>query len=413
MDALKRAEKARQEQAEQADAVGEGTEPGKEQELTLDPLSPSQILRTEALFADTKSLDQEKLPWDIGDTGESATVEDIADGKPAAAKADVKSDSELSDASLSMDFGKLSLDDDTSATLPSMKSAQRSVDDYFDGTHSMSMSMEQIRDARQDAEESGPHKADHLAGTRSDATTKQTARAVFDSKLVRPSASRRVATVVLPLLVLALITGAGFMYWDQLLELVNGKPSLVNTPPRRQMNAAPQVTVSVPAAAPEAASGAAKPAPAPANPSVQASAQPDSSQPISGTVVPAREPVAKVEEPSPPTQPVAVEATDGSQATKPTAAQIDAAAVKDESLQSMADQALAQALPAAPVDLAAQLRKLNPEGTAQQAPVSFRITRKRSTNHVHKDTLNAYAAFQAGDNARAMALYRKVVETQT
>ena len=32
--------------------------------------------------------------------------------------------------------------DDTAATLPSIKSARASVDDYFDGTHSVSMSMD-------------------------------------------------------------------------------------------------------------------------------------------------------------------------------------------------------------------------------------------------------------------------------
>ncbi len=398
MDALKRAEKARQAQAEKPGDSGE--ESGTEQELSLDPLDPSQILRPEVESAQ----------------GEPSTDQDPEGDESQSPAPDGSRGAEDSALSQSMDFGDLSLDD-TSATLPSMKSAQRSVDDYFDGTHSMSMSMEPVRMALEEEPADGAPSADHLAGTRSDATTKETARAVFDAKAAAPPRSRRVfSQVVLPLLVLALISAAGFMYWDQMLsqvmKIVDGEPSLVTKRPPLPVPsppvAAPAPSVSEPVQAARPGQQAPQPAPAPVAvaPGSEIAVQPAGQPPLSATLVTLDTPpgASAVPTETPPEAPAPrADATQTATAAEESQAGGDA-------LQAMADQALLEAMPAAPVDLSAELRKLEPDSTAVRAPVSFRITRNRRPKHVNKDLLQAYEAFQQGANERAMTAYRRVLK---
>ena len=55
---------------------------------------------------------------------------------------------------LSLEYGDVPLED-TASTLPSMRAAQRSVQDYFDGTQSVSMSMEGVDDAMEAEQAAG------------------------------------------------------------------------------------------------------------------------------------------------------------------------------------------------------------------------------------------------------------------
>ncbi len=424
MDALKRAEKARQAQADDSGGPGGESDDGHEPELTLDPLDPSQPL--ESVKAKEAVEPPVALDLSLDSTGDGVAL-DVEQGT-----ADAGPRTDESDMSQSMDFGDLSLDD-TSATLPSMKSAQRSVDDYFDGTHSMSMSMEQVRTAIEEEEASGAHSKADLSATRSGTTSKQTARVVFDAKAVAPPRSGRVISmVVLPLLVLALVAGGGFVYWDELLKLVEDKPSLVVKRPQQPAPPPPAVPAvpAVPAAPATPAMAAADQSPPPqimaaadsateqqnqqANqpavtvevpPAPIPPAQSSSSEQQSGTLV---EAVPDIEASAATPDPAAAEvvSTEPAQAVEP----VQTSEAEAENLQAMADQALREALPTAAVDLPAKLRDLESAGAPRPGPVSFKITRNRKPDRVHKDLLKAYEAFQQGANERAMAAYRKVLK---
>jgi len=414
MDALKRAEKARQAQAEKADASEGESESGASQELSLDPLDPSQFQDQEAIAAAATppAADVDFALQADAPIPPAAATEDVADDRPEA-----QPESEDGAVSMSMDFGDLSLDD-TSATLPSMKSAQRSVDDYFDGTHSMSMSMEKVRTAMEEGEEQAGPATDPLPGTRSDATTKQTARAVFNAKTRPPSGSSRVVSlVVVPLLVLALIIGAGFVYWDQLLKYVDTSPSLVvkrpPPPPAPATNSVAQAPESGQAASTTTMAANTLPAtPQSPQPNTQPEPSPapaDSSTSLSGTLV-AGNPLPTAGEATTDTAATTTKVPSESGQEAASAAATGESQDAGDNLQAMADQALREATENVPVDLQAQLRKHNAAAGASSDPLSLRITHHRRADRVHKDLMQAYEAFQKGANDRAMAAYRKALK---
>jgi tetratricopeptide (TPR) repeat protein len=101
--------------------------------------------------------------------------------------------------------------EDTSATLPSLKAVQASVDSYFDGTDSISVSMER------------PTPPDYVEDTNTTMTGKRlgeeveaqlAAQRVFDSKPpAMPSSGRSSRVLVLVILPLFLLVGAGTSFW--------------------------------------------------------------------------------------------------------------------------------------------------------------------------------------------------------
>ena len=113
--------------------------------------------------------------------------------------------------------------EDTSATLPSIKAAQESVEDYFDGTRSISMSMGSV---------DGAISEDTVTGERStvDTSRRQSARAMFDAKAARRQRTSWAAVLLIPLVVLALLAGGGFYFWDTLIATFVGGPTVASLP---------------------------------------------------------------------------------------------------------------------------------------------------------------------------------------
>ena len=144
MDALRKAEKSRQAEAARTQKEEDPSATGG---FSLDPLdtplevptdSSPEVARASAGIPtpEVKSEDSMNLDFDDGALSGTGSSEDsVVEQYP---------DDMLSPLSL---VDEHALSDDTSASMPSRKEPQASVDSYFDGTHSISMSMEQVRSA--------------------------------------------------------------------------------------------------------------------------------------------------------------------------------------------------------------------------------------------------------------------------
>jgi len=132
------------------------------------------------------------------------------------------------DDSLSLEYGDIPLDE-TGSTLPSVRAAQRSVQDYFDGTHSMSMSMDEVRDnAVAHGDPASPDEPREDVETQGDTTSRRRAQAVIGARVHAPSHTAR--NIALVLIVLVLIGGAGggaFLYKDRIMAMLDAQPPLV------------------------------------------------------------------------------------------------------------------------------------------------------------------------------------------
>ena len=275
MDALKRAEKARQAEAssdgaeldlastqgfslDPIDESGTGERP-LPREPTLDrPVSSSQTDDVSGLsLEDTQAVhgrlgteprDQDSLE----DTG-GRSMDEIS----------IVDDEEAIDV-------PHSIPNDTSATLPSVKQAQRSVDNYFDGTGSASLTRDDIATAM--AETTAPQR--RVSG---DTETQRRVRAVFHAKEASRGQRNRNWVVVglLPLLLLAVVGGVVFLFWDSIQETISGKPALVQNqraagaagqpaPPPAALAASGTQAAPGAAQSSSSASGAGAPSPPPA-----------------------------------------------------------------------------------------------------------------------------------------------------
>ncbi len=203
MDALRKAEKARQEKAaaeRQRETGGEGAD------LSLDPIEAPDLERPdEPAAAGTE-------PGGPHDEGLALELEP-AEAREAAEPASPEDSS-----------GRLALEDelldaDASATLPSIKAAQASVEDYFDGTRSVSVSMEQVRAAMEEEDTAERHRPEV------DTPARRGARTVLDSAAAQPprSIGRMLAYTVLFAVVLGGLGVAGWAYWQS----VSRRPALV------------------------------------------------------------------------------------------------------------------------------------------------------------------------------------------
>ena len=242
MDALKRAEKARQAEADRARTQGRETQ---DSDLSLHPLDDEQPALHEPRPAGSDTEDSLELtPPDVRREIESMAVDaDLGDlnehsgehrpGAPARSEDDPS-------LSLSLEYGEIPLDE-TGSTLPSMRSAQRSVQDYFDGTHSMSMSMEDVNTAleaeRAQADASPRSASDSLDG---DTTSRRRAQAVLDARAIAPSGTGRTVALVLLVLIALGLGGAGWMYKDHFIALIDGRPSVIAQRPPPPLVRAPE-----------------------------------------------------------------------------------------------------------------------------------------------------------------------------
>ena len=111
MDALKRAEKARQAKAEQADANGDQSTEGENQELSLDPMDPSQSMESKQIEAEIAAevASAAHLDFDLEET-ESDSPALSSEQLSAASESDASkpgadSPSGADDSSMSMSMG--------------------------------------------------------------------------------------------------------------------------------------------------------------------------------------------------------------------------------------------------------------------------------------------------------------------
>lgn len=395
MDALKRAEKARQ-----AEASSDGAELdlASTQGFSLDPIEESAS--AERASPREPTLDRPVSPLDAGSDEAGLSLENTQAVRGRLGE----EDSDAGSASLD-DTGGRSLDDsisliddedavdvphrlpqDTSATLPSLKQARQSVDNYFDGTGSSSLTRDDLNAAMAN-EATAPH--ERVAG---DTETQRRVRAVFHAK--EASRGRRgrnwVAVGLVPLLLLAIVGGAVFVYWDSLSGMMFGKPALVQTPRPAPRPATVEVT-------PPAVASTAQPAPATPPPAATTAA------PSSGASVPTTtaQPATAMQAPaSTQTSTPSMTSMTELAAAAPSAAQVTSASEEDSGRRLPANEQVARAIqraglaPASPTDGAA-----------------FKIKRTSTPDRLHPRLERAYEAWRAGDLAAARRDYERVLKS--
>jgi tetratricopeptide (TPR) repeat protein len=412
MDALKRAEKARQAEAssdgaeldlaatqgfslDPIDESGSGERP-LPREPTLDqPVSPSDSSGSLALE------DTQAVHGRLGiDEDGAASVQDTG-GRSLDDSISIVDDEEAVDV-------RHTIPSDTSATLPSLKQAQRSVDNYFDGTGSASLTRDDLQAAMSDAEATAPHQ--RVAG---DTETQRRVRAVFHAK--EASRSRRgrnwVVVGLVPLLLLAVVGGLVFLYWDSLQGLISDKPGFVQTqrpappttqPPPRQPAA--QVAPAVVPPAQQASAGttaAGTPTPATA-PSTGGGST--ASVPTEGAPATAKTPVTTdtTAERQPTMSEVARAAPSAAQVTKRAggSGQGEPVAVDSSGRRLSAEEYVAQ--------------KIQSAGLAPASPTggtAFKIKRRTKPDRLHPRLARAYEAWRAGNLAEAKRDYERVLKS--
>jgi tetratricopeptide (TPR) repeat protein len=389
MDALKRAEKARQ-----AEASSDGAELdlAATQGFSLDPIDESTA--GERPLPREPTLDQAVTPAASGaassgglsleDTREMQGRLGIEAGDGSVEQVDEQSlDDSISiiDDSNAIDVSH-SIPGDTSATLPSLKQAQRSVDNYFDddGTGSASLTRDDLRAAMADAEATAPHQ--RVGG---DTETQRRVRAVFHAKEAsRSRAGRNWVVVVLPLLLLAVVGGLTFFYWDSLERMVSGKPNFVQTP----RSAPAPIAQPAPAQPAAEATAASSPQPAAAQPAVPAAAPATTAAAVDAT--PASEPSMRQ---------LASSAPSAAQVTAPAGAGRQRSA-DDDARALSAEEIVAQRIQSA------GMAPASPTGGA-----AFKIKRRTTTDRLHPRLIQAYEAWRAGDLVEARRHYERVLKS--
>ena len=291
MDALKRAEKARGAEAgrdatrdHQADDVlATGAEP--RQELSLDPIEMSEdaaelsALGEERTDSGSSSLDRisgAELASSADEDGlDAPDAADVTEGSTIPALSRPLADASLSDASLSSafepgfddsqaverelrglrgehgaetgatttgsSFSLLDTDDgvsfsDTSATLPSIKAARRSVDDYFDGSTSISSALDEMDESQLRDLDASLTDAGDLEDAKNASTTQRRARTVLsaNARRARSRGTKKFLLAVLPLLFTAVVGASIYFYWSTVERVFFSGPSVVSNRPLPQ-----------------------------------------------------------------------------------------------------------------------------------------------------------------------------------
>lgn len=285
MDALKRAERAREAKersngsatapapVREGDAIPElSVEESGVRGLSLEPLPAAAPARPEAPATTPRAdgpeqgaggegastgIDLFRVADGDGDRG-GLSLELNAEELAAEARRPPPPPPEDSSPSLDLDLnlqplfigGSLPHVEDTSATLPSLKAVQASVNAYFDGSESVSVSMDAVQP--DDAPQEGA--ATTITGKRlgEEVEARRTAQRVFDARAPRAPGggglTRVLVFVVLPLL---LVAGGGLGVWylvesasspsvvqrggstsfsDMLVELISPGPAVVPGP---------------------------------------------------------------------------------------------------------------------------------------------------------------------------------------
>lgn len=410
MDALKRAEKARQ-----AEASSDGAELdlASTQGFSLDPID-------EAASGERRepTLDQ-PVPPSGSDSDLSLENTQAVHGRLGIEEGEVGSTSLDDTGGRSLD-GSISLIDDedaidpdhriphdTSATLPSLKQARRSVDNYFDGTGSASMTQDDLRAAMAN-EATAPQQ--RAAG---DTETQRRVRAVFHAK--EASRGRRgrnwLVAGLVPLVLLAVVGAVVFVYWDSLAEMVSGKPAFVRAPATLPRD--PVEPASQPATGPEPAVAAAPmvvatPQPAPGTSAAVAPAPSMDTQAAGAPASAGGKPTAATPGGSPAT--TAPVSTDPSPGAQPTMTELAAAAPSAAAVTNATDESTGQRL-SAEEQVARAIRGAGLAPASPTGGAAFTIKRKRTPDKLHPRLSRAYAAWQSGNLVAARRDYERVLRS--
>ena len=218
MDALKRAETARKADGGEASAHSEQDPEITRQGLSLDPIEP-ETAPPEAPPAEVAPEPEVESEASSSDLLSGFERDELSlEGAPGLGAAP---DSAAEHAEEPPGAEALEADafspEDTAATLPSIKAAQASVEDYFHGTRSISMSMGAV-DAAMDDDTTTGERAQVDTGSR------RSARAMFEAKAIRRRRTSWAAVLLVPLVVLALLAGGGYFFWDTLVATFVGAP---------------------------------------------------------------------------------------------------------------------------------------------------------------------------------------------
>jgi tetratricopeptide (TPR) repeat protein len=311
--------------------------------------------------------------------------------------------------SLSLEYGDISLDE-TGSTLPSMRSAQRSVQDYFDGTHSMSMSMEDVGDAIAAERDDAPAPRHEPAADKQegDTTARRRAQAVLDARAIAPSNTGRNVAVVLLVLIALGLGGAGLLFKDRIVALFDARPSVVaQRPPPPPPRAAPAAGEQAGAAA--AVGGR----PAAADDRGAAAMAADERDALLRAAEAARAEERALAEAAAAAQ-AEMKARAGASAAAAAAAAPAAPTPADPARGSSESARTAAAAPSAsaspPVALSEVLGQDGGSGAGvlPMAP-SMQISRRRGPLRTHADLMQAFDAFQRGDDGSAMSAYQRIL----
>ncbi len=409
MDALKRAEKARQAQAEKR-AEGKGT---SKSTLTLDPIDVEEPGREKAPERLSEPPPASPTPEPHADESgptptdppsapapnPATTHFSLSDEFPATEKVPPPGPAEgqgegekLGPFSLVRD-NELSLED-TGEMLPVVREAEKSLNDYFDDPDAAAPTPGGPADTVGDDDSTvlGGRSAQE-----SDTHAKRAAQSMFRAKA--PAVARyqrnRTLIIALPLLLLGVIGIGVLLFWDQLERTFFGAPPvLVQRPPRATELAPPPE----PAAAVEASRlAAAAEAAALGQPAARVEPNPEAAETTrvaSGTAAPNTDSIPE----SSGADASAAGTVAGTGLTAPTTGNFEGVAGEPSRDTSPAPRPAVTRPPIAAVG----------RPYAGAAGGGIRISRRSDPDKVHAGIYEAYLAFQRGDDATARALYAEV-----
>ena len=417
MDALKRAEKARQ-----AEASSDGAELdlASTQGFSLDPIDESGAAERSAPREPT--LDQVVPPADP--RSDSSSGLSLENTQSVHGRLGMEEDGSAGGSSFD-DTGGRSLDDsisliddeeavdvphrlpqDTSATLPSIKQAQESVDNYFDGTGSVSLTRDDLQSAMAN-EATAPHQ--RVAG---DTETQRRVRAVFHAK--EASRGRRgrnwVTVALVPLLLLLIVGGAVFVFWDSISGMLVDKPLVARQAPRPT----PPVVEPVP---PTTVVASTSPPAAPASDVTPVPAAPAAASPSTSTATP----VPAAGSAPPGGDSASTTAAGGSGETMTVPGTTKSSQGIDTEIAALAPTAQ-QATNPGDGDSAGRLsaqekvdQSIQRDGYAPASPTggtAFRIKRQSTPDKLHPRLARAYDAWRSGNLAAAKRDYQSVLKSE-
>ena len=408
MDALKKAEREREAQASKEQ--GESDEAS--QELSLDPMEHSGLETS-----DDDIAAGEEEPWDIlgeGDDPDHGFDLDFDEVELNLGVTDEPEDP-TDDASPALADVPLStaVDDDvsledTSSTMPSMKAVKASVDRYFDGSQSSSMSVSMAAVTAADTEQDD---ATTVVRTRDSEEARAAAKTVFDAKRRRKSRGWIWVPVGL-LLVLLLIGGFVFFYFNTYgsptggfqdwMAVLTGKP-ITTTTQTGTTTTVVETQTTTSSLDTQSSTGSADTTLAAAGNAESAEADGAAASEADGLLESLEPELGDVMQVDPP--PIGdltpVEAQSGAEESADSAQpEVMQELPSTEELLASADEQIAQALADESVLSAGGIRD---EG--------FQLTRSAVTPRINPKVLSGYEAFQRNDLATAEIDYRAVLRT--